>query len=52
MLGILADKQYDGPVGIIVMDFGGTDRSGSYDVSGLRLVNAVISHNFANDVKK
>lgn len=32
--------------GLVMMDFAGVDRSGSYDVLGKRLVNAVIDSNF------
>lgn len=34
-----------GGAGIVMMDFGGTDRSGCQDVYGLRLVNDVIKNN-------
>ena len=32
--------------GLVMMDFAGVDRSGSYDVMGRKLVNAVIRSNF------
>lgn len=32
--------------GIVMMDFGGTDRSGAYDVMGLALLKAIINSNF------
>lgn len=35
-----------GPMGIVMMDYAGTDRSGSYDVLGLELVQTVIDNNF------
>lgn len=34
-----------GGAGIVMMDFGGTDRLGCQDVYGLRLVNDVIKNN-------
>lgn len=36
-----------GGAGIVMMDFGGTDRSGCQDVYGLRLVNDVIKTIFS-----
>ena len=38
--------EHSGPTGIIVMDFAATDRSGSYDVNGQRLAQAIIDNNF------
>lgn len=35
-----------GPTGIVMMDFAGVDKSGSYEVNGLKLVNAIIDNNF------
>ena len=32
--------------GLVMMDFAGVDRSGSHDVMGRKLVNAVINSNF------
>ena len=34
-----------GPTGIVMMDFAGVDRSGSYDVKGLALTQALIENN-------
>ena len=34
-----------GPVGIVMMDFAGVDRSGGTEVGGKKLVEAVIGHN-------
>jgi len=34
-----------GPAGIVIMDFAGTDRSGSHNVNGLKLVNTIIENN-------
>ena len=34
-----------GPAGIVIMDFAGTDRSGSHNVNGLKLVNTIIGNN-------
>jgi len=38
-----------GKAGIVMMDFAGTDRYGKWDVSGRKLVNAVIRRNFGAD---
>ena len=35
-----------GPMGEVMMDYVGVDKSGSYDVKGLQLVRAVIENNF------
>lgn len=49
----LANDTHAGPTGIIFMDFAGTDTSGSYEVKGLELVNAIISNNLRySPVKK
>lgn len=45
IIDYLADETHAGPAGIVFMDFAGTDTSGSYDVKGLALVNAIISNN-------
>lgn len=34
-----------GPTGIVMMDFAGVNKSGSYDVKGLDLVNTIINNN-------
>lgn len=39
-------QEHCGPTGIVVMDFGGVDRSNGYDVMGLTLVRALIDNNF------
>lgn len=43
VIDFLAD--HTGPAGIVVMDFGGVDRSGNYDVQGLALTRALIENN-------
>ena len=35
-----------GTMGIVMMDYAGTDRSGSYDVRGQELVQTIIDNNF------
>ncbi len=35
-----------GPTGIVLMDFAGADKSGSYDVKGLELTSSLVNHNF------
>lgn len=37
---------HSGPTGIVMMDFGGVDRSGNYEVAGLTLTQAIIANNF------
>lgn len=37
--------EHHGPTGIVMMDFAGVDKSGSYDIMGLALVNAIIENN-------
>lgn len=46
VIDYLADENHAGPTGLIVMDFAGTDTSGSYTVNGAALTNAVIENNF------
>lgn len=41
----MAIETHAGPMGIVFMDFAGTDTSGSYSVKGLTLVNTIISNN-------
>lgn len=45
VIDYLALDTQAGPTGIVMMDFAGTDRSGSYDVKGLELVNTIINNN-------
>ena len=45
IIDYLAEETHAGPTGIIFMDFAGTDASGSYEVKGLELVNAIINNN-------
>ncbi len=35
-----------GPMGVVLMDYVGVDRSGNFDVRGLETVNAIIRNNF------
>ena len=35
-----------GPVGVVMMDYVGVDKSGKYEVKGLQAVQAIINHNF------
>ena len=44
----LADNNNQGPVGIIMMDYAGVDKSKDYDVKGLELTKAVIAQNRKN----
>jgi hypothetical protein len=45
VIDYLAVDTQAGPTGIVMMDFAGKDRSGSYDVKGLELVNTIINNN-------
>lgn len=45
IIDYLSDDSHAGPTGIVFMDFAGTDRSKSYDVKGLELVNTIINNN-------
>ena len=45
LLDYLANASRKGPTGIVVTDFAGVDRSGSYDVMGKQVVDAVIAMN-------
>lgn len=45
VMDYLADETHAGPTGIVLMDFAGTNRSESYEVGGLDLVNAIINNN-------
>lgn len=45
IIDYLSDDTHAGPTGIVFMDFAGTDRSKSYDVKGLELVNTIINNN-------
>ncbi len=42
----LSDEAKAGPTGLVMMDFAGVDKSGSYDVEGRRLTDAIIRNNF------
>lgn len=42
----LSQEEHYGPAGIVMMDFAGTDKSGSYNTLGAQLVKAVIENNF------
>ena len=42
----LADETHYGPTGIVMMDFAGVDRSGSYDVMGQTLLQTIVDLNF------
>lgn len=46
----LADESHAGPTGLIMMDFAGVDKSGLYEVAGMRLINSVIDNNFRYDM--
>ena len=41
----LKDESHWGPTGIVMMDFAGRDKSGSYNVLGLSLTRAIIENN-------
>jgi len=41
----LADESHSGSTGIVMMDYAGVDKSGSYDVMGLALTQAIIRQN-------
>lgn len=45
LLALLADGQHVGPTGIVMMDFAGADKSGSYTTNGQALIDAVIAAN-------
>lgn len=46
LLGVLNSSDTEpGATGIIMMDYAGTDKSGSYNVKGLELTNAIIAQN-------
>ena len=42
----LSDEANAGPTGLMMMDFAGVDKSGSYDVEGRRLIDTIINNNF------
>ncbi|MBQ9285132.1 MAG: hypothetical protein IJ209_02450 [Bacteroidaceae bacterium] len=44
VLDFLAD--HSGPLGLVVMDFGGTDTSNGYQVKSLEMTKAIIENNF------
>ena len=46
VVNYLADEDHAGPIGLVMMDFAGVDRSGSYDVNGKQLVEAIVANNF------
>lgn len=50
VIDYLADESHAGPTGLIMMDFAGVDKSGLYEVAGLRLINSVIDNNFRYDM--
>lgn len=45
LLNLLTDGRHNGPTGIVMMDFAGADKSGSYNTNGQALIDAVIACN-------
>ena len=43
---------HNGPMGLMMMDYAGTDRSGNYDVKGLAVTEAIIENNFRSTLRK
>lgn len=46
VINYLQDEEHYGPTGIIVMDFATSNKSGDYNVNGLKLTRAIIENNF------
>lgn len=45
-------KTHTGPMGLVLMDFAGEDRSGDYDVMSLSMTKAIIENNFLSELRK
>lgn len=47
VLDYMTTQPLGGPMGMMIMDFAGVDKSGSYNVRSQELINAIIHSNFA-----
>lgn len=51
VIDYLATTDHPGPTGIILMDYAGVNKSGSYEVRGLELTEAIIANNSRYDMR-